>query len=152
MPRRPAAAEQAVRALGHVAARAGREQVGVGGAGLRGRQGRPGDYEYVPPLEADTGHLAARIREEADRAWALYLELTEQGVAPEQARFWLPQGTLTRLYATDSYRNWLSWLVQRNDPHAQLETRLIAEQVEAIVAQCIPITYGLWESHGRRLM
>lgn len=119
---------------------------------LRGQQGRPGEYSYVPLLGADTEHLAARVREEADRAWELYLELTGAGVAPEQARFWLPQATLTRLYATASYRNWLSWLVQRKDAHAQLEVRLMAEQVEPIVAQCIPMTFGLWESHGRRLM
>jgi thymidylate synthase (FAD) len=118
---------------------------------LRGQQGRPGDYRYEP-LRGDAEHLVARIQEEAERAWALYLELTEQGVAPEQARFWLPQAVYTRLYATASYRNWLSWLVQRHDPHAQREIQVVAAQVEAIVAQCIPLTYALWEKHGRRLM
>src|SRR4051794_37386462 len=83
---------------------------------LRGQQGRPGQYRYEP-LQGK-GWLVDRIHEEAQRAWELYLELTEHGVAPEQARFWLPQATLTRLYATASYRNWLSWLVQRTDPTA----------------------------------
>ena len=52
--------------------------------------------------------------------------------------------------ATASYRNWLTWLVQRNDSHAQAEIVQVATQVEEIVAQCIPITYDLWLSHGRR--
>lgn len=117
---------------------------------LRGQQGRPGSYRYEP-IHPDVGWgMVARIVEQAEAAWDLYLELTEGGMAPEQARFWLPQATYTRLYATASYRNWLTWLVQRADPTAQLEVRQIAEQVEPIVAQCIPLTHGLWLSHGRR--
>lgn len=118
---------------------------------LRGQQGRPGQYRYEP-LRGDKSRLVARIREEAQRNWELYLELTGEGMAPEQARMWLPQATLTRMYATASYRNWLTWLVQRNDGHAQREVQQLARQVEQIVQQCIPITYGLWESHGRRPM
>lgn len=117
---------------------------------LRGQQGRPGEYRYEP-LQGK-GWLVDRIRAQAEAAWGLYLELTSHGVAPEQARFSLPQALLTKLYVTASYRNWLTWLVQRNDPHAQMELRMVGEQVEAIVAQCIPLTYKLWLSHGRRTM
>lgn len=119
---------------------------------LRGGLGRPGEYRSAP-LPAETAeYLTQRIRQGAEDAWALYVELTGHGLIPEQARFSLPQGTLTRLYATASYRNWLSWLVQRNDEHTQAETRLIGEQMEEVIAQCIPLTYHLWLSHGRRLL
>lgn len=119
---------------------------------LRGQQGRPGSYRYEPLTRDDTDWMTQAIREQAERAWALYLELVEGGMAPEQARFWLPQAVYTRLYATASYRNWLSWLLMRGDPTAQAEVRQIAEQVEPIIEQCIPMTYRLWMSHGRRLM
>jgi thymidylate synthase ThyX len=119
---------------------------------LRGQQGRPGEYRYEPLSGPTAQWMAEAIQEQSERAWALYQELTEGGMAPEQARFWLPQATYTRLYATASYRNWLTWLVQRNDPHAQLEVVQVARQVEEIVAQCIPLTYQLWLSHGRRPM
>jgi len=112
--------------------------------------GRPGAYSYEAVLPGDAVWMARRIEDHTQAAWDLYLDLVSGGLAPEQARFYLPQGTYTRLYATASYRNWLSWLVQRNDSHAQGEVVQVAEQVEAIMAQCIPITYDLWLSHGRR--
>lgn len=119
---------------------------------LRQQVGRPGRYTYEP-LAKDVGeHLVAGMRHHAQAAWDLYEDLLGAGLAPEQARMWLPQGTYTRLYATASYRNWLTWLVQRNDAHAQAEVQQVAEQVEAIIEQCIPITYGVWASYGRRPM
>jgi len=118
---------------------------------LRGQEGRPGEYRYVP-LGDEVGWMVAAIAQQAERSWELYLRLVEGGLAAEQARFYLPQATLTRLYATASYRNWFTWLVQRNDAHAQAETREIGVQVEEIMAQCCPLTYQLWLSHGRRPM
>jgi len=117
---------------------------------LRTQEGRPGAYTYQPMHPGLAINLAARMRAHADDAWTTYMDLVASGLAPEQARFVLPQATFTRMYATASYRNWLSWLVQRNDAHAQAEVVQVAEQVEAIMAQCIPITYDLWLSHGRR--
>lgn len=122
---------------------------------LRTQEGRPGAYEYHPLAETDAGiaeGMATAIRHLSETVWGAYQTLIAGGLAPEQARMFLPQGTYTRLYATASYRNWLTWLVQRNDRHAQAEIRQVAAQVEAIVEQCIPITYGLWLSHGRRPM
>jgi thymidylate synthase (FAD) len=117
---------------------------------LRYQEGRPGEYRYVPIEEDLAVTLAADIRRAAEDAWGTYLGLVARGVAPEQARMVLPQSTLTRLYITASYRNWLTWLVQRDDPHTQAETRQVAAQVDAIISQCIPLTYQLWLSHGRR--
>jgi len=117
---------------------------------LRTQKGRPGAYTYEPMEQVQAEHVLAGIRHGLQDAWDLYLDLIDRGLAPEQARMLLPQGTLTRLYITASYRNWLTWLVQRNDSHAQKEIRAVADQVEAIIEQCIPITYGLWLSHGRR--
>jgi len=117
---------------------------------LRTQEGSPGAYSYEPLTRNDTDWMIAAIRTQAAVSLDLYLNLVDGGLAPEQARFVLPQSTLTRLYATASYRNWLSWLVQRNDRHAQAEVVQVAEQVEEIIRQCIPITYDLWLSHGRR--
>ena len=117
---------------------------------LRTQEGRAGAYSYAPVETERAAWMVGVIQGQARIAWEAYLALVENGLAPEQARFVLPQSTLTRLYATASYRNWLTWLVQRNDSHAQAEVVQVAEQVEAIMAQCIPITYDLWLSHGRR--
>lgn len=117
---------------------------------LRHQVGRPGAYVYEP-LDAEVAtRMAAAMWEQAEDAWITYEKLVEEGVAPEQARLILPQAALTRLYLTASFRNWFTWLVQRNDVHAQEEIQQIARQVEAIIKQVIPLTFDLWESHGRR--
>jgi thymidylate synthase (FAD) len=117
---------------------------------LRTQEGSPGAYSYEPLRPLVASGMVAAITEQAEAAWELYLSLITGGLAPEQARLILPQSTFTRMYITASYRNWLSWLVQRNDSHAQGEVVQVAEQVEEIISQCIPITYALWLSHGRR--
>lgn len=119
---------------------------------LRSQVGRPGHYAYQTVNPDLAGMLAYRIEAAYERAWDTYLSLLRDGVCAEQARYVLPMGLLTRLYATASYRNWFNWLVQRNDGHAQEEIQQVARPAEQIVAQCCPITYELWLSHGRRVI
>lgn len=119
---------------------------------VRGQVGRPGHYTYEPldPVIAQRGideltrHFEAGAR--------LYDRLRDDGWAAEQARYALSTGLLTRMYMTTSYRNWFNWLVQRNDAHAQGEVQMVARQVEPIIAQCAPLTYQLWQEHGRRVI
>lgn len=125
---------------------------------IMGEDGRPGHYVRLP--------LPERRREEEverfERVYAYCLREYEEaiaegedgtpGVAGETARFLLPQGAYTTMYATESYRNWFNFCLARNDPHAQQEIRWIGAQVETILAQCAPITYELWLSHGRRMI
>lgn len=120
---------------------------------LRVQQGRPGAYTYAPMDERTAESVIGDLRHLYIGCWEVYERVRgETNLAPEQARFFLPTGLLTRMYATASYRNWFNWLVQRNDAHAQGEIQDVARQVEAIVAQCCPLTYELWLSHGRRVI
>ncbi len=119
---------------------------------VHGQVGRPGEYEMVP-LDAKVAVEAREmLRQVYAEGLAAYTELVAMGMSPEQARFALPQGAYTRLYATESYRNWFNFCLARNDRHAQQEIRWIGEQVEAILAQAAPLTYELWLSHGRRML
>lgn len=70
-----------------------------------------------------------------------YGMLLSEGVAPESARFILPQCTKTRLYMTGNIRSWIHYLAQRLDPHAQKEHREVAEAVRDIFADLCPVTY-----------
>ena len=105
---------------------------------MRQQVGRPGAYTYEAVNPDNVAWMAHQIREVVEASWGLYLRLIDGGLAPEQARFYLPQATFTRLYATASYRNWLTWLVQRNDRHAQAEVVQVAEQVEEIMPPVHP--------------
>lgn len=57
--------------------------------------------------------------------------LNELAMAPEQARMVLPQSTMTNWIWTSTLSGWKRLLNLRLDPHAQLETRRFAEQVES---------------------
>ena len=70
-----------------------------------------------------------------------YLALIARGVAPESARFVLPQRTKTRLYMTGNLRSWIHYLTQRLDPHTQKEHREVAESILVHFRQHFPITH-----------
>lgn len=120
---------------------------------MRRQLGRPGAYTFEPLPEREAADAIGDMRYLYVGCWTVYRRLVDEvGLAPEVARFVLPTGLLTRMYLTTSYRNWFNWCAQRNDSHAQLEIRQVAEQVEAILAQCCPQTYDLWLSYGRRVI
>jgi thymidylate synthase (FAD) len=68
----------------------------------------------------------------------IYKSLLGAGVAKECARMVLPLTTQTTLYMKGNVRDWIHYLSQRTDPHAQLEHRLIAIEIEKIFAQHFP--------------
>jgi thymidylate synthase (FAD) len=70
-----------------------------------------------------------------------YLGLLARGVAPESARFVLPQCTKTRLYMTGNLRSWIHYLTQRLDPHTQKEHREVAESILGHFKGQFPMTY-----------
>ena len=70
-------------------------------------------------------------------------------VAPEQARMVLPQNMMTEWIETASLAAICRACKQRLDPHAQLETREIAERIAEIVAPLFPVSWAaLMESDG----
>ena len=71
----------------------------------------------------------------------LYEELIIHGVAPEQARFCLPQGMYTEWYWTGSLAAYARFHKQRIDEHAQWEIRQYAEAVSKIIEPLFPISW-----------
>ena len=67
-----------------------------------------------------------------------YNELLRNGVAPEQARFVLPQGMYTEWFWTGSLAAYARFYKQRIDEHAQWEVREYAKAVGAIVRRLFP--------------
>jgi thymidylate synthase (FAD) len=70
-----------------------------------------------------------------------YATLISLDVAPESARFVLPQCTKTRLYMTGNLRSWIHYLTQRLDPHTQKEHREVAESILVQFKRQFPMTY-----------
>ena len=73
-----------------------------------------------------------------ETAVSRYEYLIDCGVCPEQARMVLPQSTYTESFKTGSLYGWANLYNQRSDPHAQKETRQVAEMVREIVEPLFP--------------
>lgn len=69
----------------------------------------------------------------AEAAQSTYRHLLNIGVAPEQARFVLPQGIYTEWYWTGSLSAYARFFKQRSDPHAQYEIREYAKAISEII-------------------
>jgi thymidylate synthase (FAD) len=77
-----------------------------------------------------------------DQCLDMYNVLLKKGVAPEQARFVLPQGTYTEWYWTGSLAAYARVCKQRLDPHAQWEVQQYAKAMGDIIAPLYPHSWA----------
>ena len=75
--------------------------------------------------------------------WAVstYLDMIEDGVCPEQARFILPQGCEVNWVWTGSLYAFANAYNQRSDPHAQKEIRDLFAQIDQIISPLFPVSW-----------
>ena len=71
----------------------------------------------------------------------LYRELIDNGIAPEQARFALPQAMFTEWYWTGSLAAFARVCNLRLDEHAQWEVRQYAKAIDEIVKPLFPVSW-----------
>lgn len=71
-----------------------------------------------------------------------YQYAIEDGVCPEQARFFLPQGTEVNWVWTGSLYAFANFYNQRSDAHAQKEIQILAEQVGDIIKPLYPVSWA----------
>lgn len=75
-------------------------------------------------------------------AVALYEKMISDGVAPEQARFVLPQGAMVNWIWTGNLLAFANFFNKRSDSHAQQEIQDLAHTVAAIVEPLFPISWA----------
>lgn len=71
-----------------------------------------------------------------------YNILLKEGVAPEQARFVLPQGCYTEWYWTGSLAAYARFYNQRIDPHAQWEIQQYARYMGDLMSDLYPMCWA----------
>lgn len=76
----------------------------------------------------------------ADNCLALYENMLEAGVAPEQARMVLPQNMMTEWFWSGTLGAYADMLKLRLDPHTQYESRIVAEKVYKEVEKLFPVS------------
>jgi len=71
-----------------------------------------------------------------------YNQMIEAGVAPEQARMILPQSAYTEWYWSGSLPAFARVCNLRLKPDSQLESRMVAEQIDNIAKQYFPVSWA----------
>jgi thymidylate synthase (FAD) len=87
--------------------------------------------------------ISDQYQDSWEEALSCYEELLASGVAPEQARFVLPQGTYTEWWWTGSLAAYARVCKLRSDSHAQWEVREYADAIGKIIA---PFFHHSWNA------
>jgi thymidylate synthase (FAD) len=98
---------------------------------------KQGSEDFITDVKVKE-ELDRKYREAAEKCVQIYDELLEAGVAPEQARFVLPQGTYTEWWWTGSLSAYARVYTQRINPHAQWEVREYAKAIGEIIEPLFP--------------
>ena len=101
---------------------------------------KQGSEDFITE-ETRTNLYDAIYRESYETALHVYNTLIEKGIAPEQARFVLPQGMYTEWYWTGSLAAYARFYKQRKDDHAQWEIREYASAIGKIIEPFFPVSW-----------
>ncbi|HBC46477.1 MAG TPA: FAD-dependent thymidylate synthase [candidate division Zixibacteria bacterium] len=107
------------------------------------------DFQFVMPetianaQTADKPDKAARAYEKAIMAaYETYEQLLDAGVPPEDARYVLPNATVSQIVITANFRELRHFFCVRTHPRAHWEIREIALKMLEIMQQSAPIVFG----------
>jgi len=108
---------------------------------------KQGSEDFMP---IDDGYNTANRHYEMCVRDALqtYEELLRLGVAPEQARFVLPQGAYTEWWWTGSLAAYARVYGLRSDPHAQWEVRQYANAISTLIEPLFPVSWKALSTKG----
>lgn len=93
-------------------------------------------------IHKNNGYWLANYYTEANRMIDRYEEAIKDGICPEQARFFLPQGVEVNWVWTGSLYAFANFYNQRSDSHAQLEIQELAEAVKGIIKPLYPVSWS----------
>jgi thymidylate synthase (FAD) len=102
---------------------------------------KQGSEDFMP-IDEDYNTVNRHYEMTVKEALLTYDELLKRGVAPEQARAVLPQGTYTEWWWTGSLSAYARVFSQRSDPHAQWECRQYAEGIHTIIQPLFPHSWA----------
>lgn len=110
------------------------------------------DYEIVTPPTIAQAKLPGKVNGAAElyaeaiaNCYDLYEELLDAGVAPEDARYVLPNATVSEIVITANFRELRHFFCVRTNPRAHWEIREIAIEMLKIMKKEAPIVFGDFE-------
>lgn len=99
------------------------------------KQGSAGVHPHNEIWKAEYKRLTSK-------AVDAYIRMVNDGVAPEQARFVLPQGAMVNWIWTGNLLAFANFFNKRSDSHAQQEIQDLAHAVAAIVEPLFPVSWA----------
>jgi len=118
--------------------------------------GKPGHYEYVAGTPEQYESVYNSIKLSNTVSYDLYQEMLENGVAREVSRMVLPVNTFSSMYATCNPRSLMAFLSLRTKSddsffksYPQREIEMVADKLESIFADLMPITHAAFSEFGR---
>ena len=118
--------------------------------------GKPGHYVFGPGSDMQYAFMAQGHKHVAQVAWNNYEYLLNLGIAKEVARMTLPLNIYTSFYATCNSRSLMHFLSLRTEnesstypSHPQKEIQMVADKMESLFAEKMPITHEAWNKNGR---
>jgi len=118
--------------------------------------GKPGAYTFVEgtPEQTETTRIVLKVN--AQLAFDDYLLLIDRGVAREVARMTLPVNIYSSMFVTMNARSLMNFLSLRvvdtgsaYPSFPQREIEMVAEQIEGIFAEQMPLTYAAFIRNRR---
>jgi thymidylate synthase (FAD) len=110
---------------------------------VRTQEGKPGAYSF----EALDEEKAEEFRRDC---YGEYEYALDNGVAKEQARYYLPSCTYTKYYWTCNARSLMHFIGLRNHPAAMWEISQVAKIAENCLSIHMPETHARYIEHGRK--
>ena len=92
--------------------------------------------KYVPEYA-----LLDKVQDVEDDSLSLYNTLLKAGVSPEMARMVLPQSMYTEWYWSGSMDAFANMCALRLKEDTQYETRLVAQQIDTMMAGLFPVSW-----------
>lgn len=109
---------------------------------------KQGSEEFITDIKLKE-QIDSKYRNLAEECLRKYDELLELGVAPEQARFILPQGIYTEWWWTGSLSAFARVYAQRINTHAQWEVQEYAKAIGEIVEPLFPESWYALTPHAK---
>ena len=118
--------------------------------------GKPGAYTFEDGTYDQKVMVPAEIKRTAKEAYTAYQRMLDKGVAREVARAVLPVNIYSSMFVTMNARalmNFLSLRTTREGTHfpsfPQREIEMVAEKMEELWAEKMPVTWQKFNEHGR---
>lgn len=118
--------------------------------------GKPGGYTFEPGSVDQYDNVTEAIEQNSRDAWTRYQYMKSAGIANEVARDVLPLNIYTSFYATCNARSLMSFLSLRTENEDATfvsrplkEIQMVADEMEELFADTMPITWEAWNRNGR---